>query len=71
MFFKRYIKGDPKLKKEIAFYLFGTKCWYLNNKKHREDGPAIEYTSGIKDWFLNGESFLEKDYWIALEEYKR
>ena len=20
----------------------GDKCWYLNGKRHREDGPAIE-----------------------------
>jgi len=32
----------------------GTKCWYLNNKYHRTDGPAIEYYNGDKQWFLNG-----------------
>jgi len=26
----------------------GDRCWYLNNKRHREDGPAIEYASGIR-----------------------
>ena len=26
----------------------GTKCWYLNGKFHRTDGPAIEYTDGTK-----------------------
>jgi len=28
--------------------------WYLNGKLHREDGPAVEYTSGTKEWYLNG-----------------
>jgi hypothetical protein len=32
----------------------GNKYWLLNNKLHREDGPAIEYADGSKQWFLNG-----------------
>ena len=32
----------------------GTKRWYLNDKYHRTDGPAIEYYNGDKQWFLNG-----------------
>ena len=32
----------------------GTKRWYLNDKLHREDGPAIEYANGSKCWYLNG-----------------
>jgi hypothetical protein len=43
----------------------GTKTWYLNEVYpdgvssqagilHREDGPAIEYASGTKAWYLNG-----------------
>ena len=31
----------------------GTKFWYLNDKLHREDGPAIEYADGSKYWYLN------------------
>ena len=30
------------------------KEWYLNDKLHRTDGPAIEYADGTKRWFLNG-----------------
>jgi len=33
---------------------YGTKSWYLNDKYHRTDGPAIEYINGDKHWFLNG-----------------
>ncbi len=29
--------------------------WYLNNKLHRENGPAIEYADGSREWWLNGE----------------
>ena len=30
-----------------------TRKWYLNDKLHREDGPAIEYADGTKYWYLN------------------
>ena len=30
------------------------KRWYINDKLHRTDGPAIEYINGDKHWFLNG-----------------
>ena len=32
----------------------GTKRWFLNDKLHCEDGPAIEYAGGTKLWYLNG-----------------
>jgi hypothetical protein len=31
----------------------GTKRWYLNDKYHRTDGPAIEHLNGNKLWYLN------------------
>ncbi len=40
----------------------GTKRWYLNDKLHREDGPAIEYASGTKYWYLNGEQLTEAEF---------
>ena len=33
---------------------YGTKCWYLNDKLHREDGPTIECANGSKCWYLDG-----------------
>ena len=35
------------------------KYWLLNNKLHREDGPAIERTNGSKEWWLNGKLHRE------------
>ena len=30
--------------------------WYnLNDERHREDGPAVEWTDGTKCWYINGE----------------
>ena len=36
-----------------------TKWWYLNGKRHREDGPAIECADGTKSWYLNGKLHRE------------
>ena len=65
----------------------GTKFWWLNGKRHREDGPAIEYANGYKSWYLNGklhredgpaEDYANGDkYWylngeeVTEEEHKR
>ena len=48
------------------------KFWYLNGKRHREDGPDIEYTvkvddGGSKFWYLNGE--LHREDGPAIEWY--
>jgi len=33
--------------------------WRLNGKRHREDGPAIEWANGDKEWYLNGKYHRE------------
>ncbi|EKO3611946.1 hypothetical protein M3914_003145 [Vibrio metschnikovii] len=40
--------------------LFGTKQWFIKGSdiRHREDGPAVEYTCGGKEWWLNNELHL-------------
>jgi hypothetical protein len=43
----------------VEVYPHGDKCWYLNGKLHREDGPAIEYANGAKSWWLNGKKHRE------------
>ena len=37
----------------------GDKEWYLNDKLHREDGPAIELADGDKVWYINGKEHRE------------
>ena len=37
---------------EVKVYDNGNKSWYLNGKRHREDGPAVEYADGSKYWHL-------------------
>ena len=41
---------------------YGTKHWYHNDKRHREDGPAVEYANGDKHWFLNGKKLTEAEF---------
>ena len=33
----------------------GNIRYYLNDKLHRIDGPAVEYTNGDKVWWINGQ----------------
>jgi hypothetical protein len=37
----------------------GNKVWWLNDRLHRTDGPAIEYANGDKKWWLNGKCHRE------------
>ena len=43
------------IKYEVRVYRKGDRYWYLNGALHREDGPAVECSSGHKAWYLNGE----------------
>ena len=40
---------------------YGDKAWYHNGKLHREDGPAIEWANGYKEWYINDKRVTEKD----------
>jgi endo-1,4-beta-mannosidase len=50
----------------VKVYDDGTKFWYLNGKRHREDGPATEWASGNKAWYLNGK--LHREDGPAIED---
>ena len=43
----------------VKVYTNGSKFWFLNGKRHRDDGPAIEYAGGSKYWYLNGKLHRE------------
>ena len=51
--------GDVKEQPECEVDKNGTKRWYLNDKLHREDGPAVEHTDGGKEWWLHDERHRE------------
>lgn len=50
---------------EYTEELDGTKIWYSNGKRHRDDGPAIEDAYGNKYWFRN--DLLHRDDGPAIE----
>jgi hypothetical protein len=37
----------------------GRREWFLNDKRHREDGPAIEQANGDRYWYLNDQLHRE------------
>jgi hypothetical protein len=43
----------------VRVYPSGNKTWFLDGKRHREDGPAIEYSNGYKSWYLDGKLHRE------------
>jgi hypothetical protein len=46
--------------KEYTVKVYEDKTeWRINGQRHREDGPAVEYTNGDKEWFLNGKLHRE------------
>ena len=47
---------------KVRVYNNGTKYWYLNDKLHREDGPAIEFANGTKSWYLNDKHLTEAEH---------
>ena len=55
----KYWSDAPDNFTGIAIDKDGGKVWCLNGKRHREDGPALEFADGTKYWFLNGKSHRE------------
>jgi hypothetical protein len=50
----RYNSEIPEGFTGIAELTNGSKEWFLNDKRHRTDGPAYEDADGSKEWWLNG-----------------
>jgi hypothetical protein len=60
------LKNKPKsLEKDCIMFVDGTKVWWKNGERHRDDRPAIEYASGTKEWWKNGR--LHRDNGPAIE----
>jgi hypothetical protein len=43
----------------VHVYDNGNKFWFMDDKRHREDGPACEHANGDKFWYLNDELHRE------------
>jgi hypothetical protein len=44
---------------EVGKCRHDTKEWKLHGKRHREDGPAVEWPDGYKEWWLHGKLHRE------------
>ena len=58
LIFEQYklIKEAEEQQSTMTVDAEGNKVWRLpNGKLHREDGPAVEYANGDKQWWVNGE----------------
>ena len=43
--------------------IYGNKSWYNENGElHREDGPALEYSNGTKEWWIKGVRLTEEEF---------
>jgi len=40
---------------QVHIYPSGSKAWYYNDRLHRLNGPAVEYTNGTKYYYINGQ----------------
>ena len=48
---------------KVTVDYFGTKCWYNEQgQRHREDGPAIEWADGAKEWHINDKRLTEAEF---------
>ena len=54
-----YVEGRLHNEEGPALSVNGENQWWINGKRHRADGPAIEYRNGFKDWWLNGKRHRE------------
>ena len=45
-----------------AYISGGYRAWYKDGLRHREDGPAIEYTGGGGEWYLHGKQLSEEEF---------
>ena len=64
---------------KVKAYPDGSKFWWLNGERHREDGPACEWADGSKFWYLNDQRHREdgpaiefangsKEWWLNDDE---
>lgn len=40
----------------------GYRTWTLNGQLHREDGPAVEWADGTRQWWIDGQELTEEEF---------
>jgi len=46
----------------------GTRWWFKDGKRHREDGPAAIGADGNHSYWLNNECYTREDYYRELHK---
>ena len=57
----------PKGFTGIVEFSNGTKSWYKNGKRHRENAPAIIYSNGKTEWWINNKFFKKSQNKILIK----
>jgi len=73
IWFKNGLKhrlGKPAIISQAFSYDLSYEEWWIEGQKHREDGPAVTFSSGNKEYWLNGVEITEKDFLHELEKFK-
>jgi len=71
---KSYQITENNITYDIIEHSDNNKFYYLNDKLHRENGPAMEFVNSTKYWYKNGKQHRDngpaveypsgnKDYW--------
>lgn len=60
--FIKKVKTVPDSFTGICRSSLHTKRWLLNRLLHREDGPAVEYLDGTKEWWINNKQYTEQQH---------
>ena len=47
----------------------GSQRWYVDDKLHREDGPAVIHADGYQAWFIDGVGVKEENFEESVKFY--
>jgi hypothetical protein len=74
-----YTKEEGKVTYDLASENIANMSYNdLPTTLHREDGPAVEYSSGSRDWFQHGKrhrldgpacEYTKNEWWIDDQQY--
>ena len=54
----------------IEFNIWKDKMWFYNDLLHREDGPAIEYSTDAFEWYLEDKRYTKEDWKLEMRHRK-
>jgi len=52
-------------------YAYSGPLYFKGYLVHCNNGPAIEWNSKDKEWYLNGKHYTEKEYWKIINLKKK